>query len=413
MKINRNKKVLSILFSVLILFASSITLLQKDGIAKAAGTAPQNVTITNASGTSVSNVNINDQITVSGIYTANTFVSIKMVDSGNIAFYDAVKSGTDGKFSDTFKVPNVTGKSVTLVVGSGTDVVDLTLSIGQVTPVSVTGVTLDKSSNSLAAGGTFKLTATVSPDNATNKTVSWISSNPSVATVDQTGNVTAVAAGNAIITATTADGSKTAQCPITVTAANANPVSVTELNLDKNSAKVELGKSITIGAKVLPENATNKNVTWSSSDKNIATVDASGKVTGVKEGTVTITATTQDGNISKECKVTVAIDECFIATAAYGSKFQPSVVLLRHFRDDYLLTNQLGKDFVKFYYKHSPPIANFIAHNVILKNTVKALLTPFVAVVYGLYHPATMFAALGLISLIILARKKQLGYSKL
>jgi len=88
---------------------------------------------------------------------------------------------------------------------------------GGATDVSVTGVTLNQSSLSMTVGGAaVTLTATVAPNNATNKTVGWSSSNPSVATVTY-GTVTAVAAGSATITVTTADGSKTANCIVTVT----------------------------------------------------------------------------------------------------------------------------------------------------------------------------------------------------
>ena len=81
------------------------------------------------------------------------------------------------------------------------------------------------------------------------------------------------------------------------------------------------------------------------------------------------------------------IDECFIATAAFGSKFEPAVVLLRHFRDDYLLNNRLGRAFVKFYYHNSPPIAAYIAKNGTLKVFVTILLIPFITLVYLIYHP--------------------------
>ena len=80
-------------------------------------------------------------------------------------------------------------------------------------------------------------------------------------------------------------------------------------------------------------------------------------------------------------------DECFIATAAYGSKFEPAVVLLRQFRDRYLLTNPFGKAFVDFYYRHSPPIAKFIAVSESLKFIVRVMLTPIVTAVYLIFHP--------------------------
>ena len=94
-----------------------------------------------------------------------------------------------------------------------------------------------------------------------------------------------------------------------------------------------------------------------------------------------------------------APDECFIATACFGSKYQPSVVLLRQFRDKYLLTNGPGQAFVKFYYNNSPPIAAFIANNGVLKAAVRGVLTPVVGIVYLLFHPLLIYALAGMLIL--------------
>ena len=91
------------------------------------------------------------------------------------------------------------------------------------------------------------------------------------------------------------------------------------------------------------------------------------------------------------------VDECFIATAAFGSKFEPAVVLLRAFRDTFLLTNAPGTAFVDFYYQNSPPIASYIANSGFLKAGVRALLTPVVGVVYLLFHPVLMYGIIGLL----------------
>jgi hypothetical protein len=113
------------------------------------------------------------------------------------------------------------------------------------------------------------------------------------------------------------------------------------------------------------------------------------------------------GNISEATgKISITVDECFIATAAYGSKFMPAVTLLRSFRDDFLLTNPVGQAFVKFYYKNSPPIANFIAGNSSLRAAVRALLTPLILIAYSLYHP--MMALLLFMIIVLTVRKKQL-----
>ena len=165
--------------------------------------------------------------------------------------------------------------------------------------VAVTGVTLNKSALSLIAGASETLTATVAPADATNKKVTWKSSNAAVATVDATGKVTAVKAGEATITVTTDDGAKTAACKVTVT------MPVSGVTLNKTALTLNIGANETLTATVAPADATNKKVTWKSSDATVATVDANGKVTGVKAGEATITVTTDDGGKTATCKVTV------------------------------------------------------------------------------------------------------------
>ena len=164
----------------------------------------------------------------------------------------------------------------------------------------VTGVTLDKTSHEMTEGDEVTLTASVSPENATNKNVSWSSSNTSVATVDN-GKVKALKAGTATITVKTEDGSKTATCEITV---NAKVYPVESISLDKTSYKMIEGDEITLTATVNPENATNKNISWSSSNTAVASVD-NGKVTALKAGTTIITVKTEDGNKTATCEVTV------------------------------------------------------------------------------------------------------------
>ena len=168
--------------------------------------------------------------------------------------------------------------------------------------VSVTGVTLNKTSTSIQVGGTETLTATVSPKDAANKKVTWKSSNAAIASVDANGKVTGVKAGEATITVTTEDGGKTATCKVTV---SDKEIKVTGVKLNKSETSLLVGGNETLTATVLPEDATNQNVTWKSDKPEIATVDANGKVTGVKAGEATITVTTEDGGKTATCKVTV------------------------------------------------------------------------------------------------------------
>ena len=172
--------------------------------------------------------------------------------------------------------------------------------------VSVTGVTLNKTMLVLYTGDSETLKATVAPANATFKYVTWKSSNPTVATVDANGKVTAKSLGMADITVTTEDGGYTATCRVGVQRRPAGDVSVTGVTLNKTTLTLSKGASETLTATIAPTNATNKKVTWTSSDPAVATVDASGKVTGVAKGTATITVTTEDGGHTATCAVEVA-----------------------------------------------------------------------------------------------------------
>ena len=176
--------------------------------------------------------------------------------------------------------------------------------------VKVTKITLNKTSASIEKGKTVTLTATVSPDNATKKTVKYSTSNEKVAKVSSTGVVTGVAAGSATITCmATDDSGQKATCKITVTnpATPVKPtVKVTKITLNKTSATLTQGQTLTLKATVTPGNATNKAVTWSSSNTKIATVSRTGKITAKASGTVTIICKAKDDSGKKAtCKIRV------------------------------------------------------------------------------------------------------------
>ena len=203
--------------------------------------------------------------------------SIVTVDeNGNIK---AVKAG-----SATITAEASNGKTATCTV--------------TVKGIPVDGITLSQSALTLTEGENATLTATVTPANASDKTVTWSSNDTAVATVDATGKVTAVAPGTATITAKA--GEKTATCTVTV---KAKIIEVTGITLDKTTATLTVGDNLTLTATVAPANATDKTVTWTSSDAAVATVDATGKVTAVKAGTATITANA--GEKTATCTVTV------------------------------------------------------------------------------------------------------------
>lgn len=168
--------------------------------------------------------------------------------------------------------------------------------------ISVTGVSLNKTALSLTVDGTETLIATITPNNATNKNVQWGSSDKNIVTVSADGVVTAKTQGKAVITVTTEDGNKTATCEVTVTNA---VIAVTQVTLNKNELELSEGAEETLTATVIPTDATDKTVTWTSSKMEIATVDATGKVVAVKAGATTITATS--GGQTATCEVTVKV----------------------------------------------------------------------------------------------------------
>lgn len=241
-----------------------------------------------------------------------------------VAPADATNKSVNWTSSNT-DVATVDGGVVTAVAPGTTTITAASAEDGNikatcdvtVTKVNVTSVSV-KESTSLVVNAKETLVATVLPANATVKTVTWSSSNTAVAEVSSTGEVTAKTVGTANITVTsTDDTSKTDVCVVTVVAAN---VAVTGVNLNKATLTLEAEAFETLVATVLPGTATNQNVTWTSANTSIATVDAAGKVTGVAQGTTTITVRTEDGNFSKTCTVQVTPRITEVATVHFNSQ---------------------------------------------------------------------------------------------
>ena len=193
----------------------------------------------------------------------------------------------------------VNGKIV--AVGAGTAKITATQTDGlkaacDVTVTNpVTGLSLNKSSVTIAKGKTYTLKATVTPADAQSSAVTWKSSKTSVATVDKNGKVTAKGVGSTVITVSTANG-KTATCKVTVNIPSTKVVI-------SSKEYIKVGTTKTLSATILPSDSTDK-VTWTSSDKKVVTVDSKGKIKGIKAGSAKITATTTSGK-KITCKVTV------------------------------------------------------------------------------------------------------------
>ena len=199
--------------------------------------------------------------------------------------------------------------------------------------IKTTGIKISKSSLSLTVGDTSTITAEVSPSNATDKKVTWTSSNTKVATVSN-GKITAKGEGTATITAKTSGG-QTKTCTVTV---KKKTVATTGISLSKKEITIYIGESATLATTISPSNATNKTVKWSSSNGNIASVN-NGKITANSVGTVTITAKASGGQTAT-CKVTVIKKEEAFAWRQITQADCPLKISQRF--DPYIVSNSVA-----------------------------------------------------------------------
>ena len=243
----------------------------------------------------------------------------------------ALEPGKDYTITGDYQATEI-GTYTIQIVGTGLYKGSLEKSY-QILPITVAEIKLSQSTLSMKKGETAALTVTITPENATDKAVDWTSSDTKIAMVDSTGKVTAVSAGTASITCMAKDGSdKKATCEVTVTdptPPKPSVVKVTKITLNKTTASVGKGKAMQLTATVTPTNATNKAVTWKSSNTKIATVSSTGKVTAKAAGTVTITCTAKDGSGKKAtCRITVYNNtQAYVAriyTKALGRAAEPA-----------------------------------------------------------------------------------------
>ncbi|MGN1418905.1 MAG: Ig domain-containing protein, partial [Acutalibacteraceae bacterium] len=233
------------------------------------------------------------------LYTTQTYTLTKTLKPSTTTVKTFTWSSSNtkvAKVSSSGVVTAVSAGTATITVSSGS--VKASCSVKVTKKVSVTGVKLPKTA-SVSKGRTVTIDATVSPSNASNQALSWSSSDKSVATVSSAGVVKGVKTGTAVITAKTQDGGYTAKCTVTVSAG------VTGIRISDDSIKLSKGNTKTLTVVVLPLDANDRSVKWTSSDSSVATVNKNGVVTAVKNGSCVITATTVDGGFKASCSVTV------------------------------------------------------------------------------------------------------------
>ena len=163
-------------------------------------------------------------------------------------------------------------------------------------------MSMNKTTLALEVGTSETLVVSYNPSDTPNQGHTWGSSKPEIATVDETGKVTAKAIGECTVTARSLSGNVTTTCKIQVVD---KIIRVTSVSLNKIAAEIATGETLALEATILPSNATNKGVKWTSSSNEVATVDAKGVVSAVAEGETTITVTTDDNSKKATCKLTV------------------------------------------------------------------------------------------------------------
>lgn len=274
------------------------------------------ITATTEDGAKTDTTTITVKTPVSGVtMTPSTYTFSTLGDTKQLETTVAPTTASNKAVSYVSSYPDVAKVSNTGLVTSvdnGTTTITVTTDDGAKTAESVIDVTIPVTGINMtpltatltSVGATQQLTASVIPDNARRKDISYTTSAEGVATVSPTGLITAVANGTANITATTSDGGFTKVCVVNVNI----PVPVASVSVSPTSAKLtSVGDTQQLTPTVLPPNATNKAVTYSTSADGVATVSPTGLITAVANGTADITVTTADGAKTAKCAVTVAI----------------------------------------------------------------------------------------------------------
>lgn len=222
--------------------------------------------------------------------------SVSGVKTVELDGVDSIDTATIGEYEVSITATDIAGNmNAKTIVVSVVDAKDPNLAENKKDNVLVTGISVDKNKVNLVTGSKIRITPTVKPLNATNKKVVWKSVNTSVAKVDNNGVITAVGAGTTTVTATTLDNEKTSE--ITVVVSN-EAIAVQSVTFDRKSDVVTTDTSkIVLIPTIKPENATNQNLTWSSTNPNVASVK-DGVVTIRSEGETTILAASSNGKIA-------------------------------------------------------------------------------------------------------------------
>lgn len=241
------------------------------------------------------------------ISTPEDGVQIQFALNGTVLSTDNVPNNGQWDTYYTLTAANpvelLTGSYTIRLIASGTNAWQWNLDDIRLTRVRipVSGVSLSENSLRLNRGQTHDLDAIVSPTEATNTSVSWISGNTAVATVDANGLVTAVGAGTTTIRVTTSDGGCQAQCTLQVV------IPVEGVSLSETDLELNVGDAFDLNATINPTNASNPVISWNSNNNSIASIDANGHGVATGQGSTTIEVTTADGGFRAQCQVHVRV----------------------------------------------------------------------------------------------------------
>ncbi|MBO7144009.1 MAG: Ig domain-containing protein [Salinivirgaceae bacterium] len=238
-----------------------------------------------------------------------TYKNDLVYTSTNEAVAIVGKKGENGKVYGEVKAVSVGECQIKIASADGK--VSMTCNI-KVLPIEVTKISLNRSEWPIEKGDTYQFSFWIEPENATDKTIKWVSSDNSVVTIAEDGTFIGVNIGECTITAVSSKAEIKAVCKVTV-----SPVSVKGISISQTEAKALIGTEITLQAHVTPANAVNQKIIWASWNPNVATVDSNGVVSCLSNGNAIITATSVEGGFSKSCSITAGgID--FFMSAKHG-----------------------------------------------------------------------------------------------
>lgn len=282
---------------------SEIATVNESGLVTAVSVGDVTITATNSAGQKAS-INLTVERTLAESIVLNTTsVQLKVGEENSltVSFTPATTTNKSITWSSSnTNVATVSETGLIKAVALGESVITAKTNDGsnlsvtcnvKVIPTLVESVVIDYDGpTTLKVKDKLQLSARVLPEAVTDKSIAWRSLNPTVASVSETGLVTALAIGNVTITATTTNG-QTAQIEFTVV-----PTPVSAITFDKTSVKLKATETVKVIATVVPEDATNKNINWTSSNNSVVSVDADGVVTAIAVGEAVITATATDGS---------------------------------------------------------------------------------------------------------------------